>query len=387
MNDSPLKLTDLVCFSHIRWNFGYQRPQHILTRFAKCFRVFYIEEPVYNANSDRFDITLTTENIVVVVPHLQYESTRYDVVERQKELLIALFDDEKISNYLLWYYTPAAIPVTEHLTPRLVIYDCITEFATQRGRPDLKQFETELLRKADIVFAAGQSLYEVKRKVHAKVYCLANSVDTNHFEHARTIKFDPPDQDGIPHPRIGYYGMIDDRLDIDLLEKVSRLRPQWNFIMIGPVTKIDPSRLPNFHNIHYLGIKLYQELPHYLSGWDVAMIPFVHNELTRYNNPMKTAEYLAAARPVVSTPIIDVIRNYGNKGLVRIAGTPDEFVRVAQEELEGSNRVEWIERVDEYLSLNSWNKTWGEMMNVIGTTLVGRPIVDQVKNIKGEEYV
>jgi UDP-galactopyranose mutase len=373
MNDSPLKLVDLVCFSHYRWNFVYQRPQHLLSRFARTFRVFYIEEPVFHANSDRYDITLSPENVVVVVPHLQHDHHHPDLFNRHQDLLNHLFDEEKINNYIFWYYTPLSVPVSQHFTPKLVVYDCMDELSSlQYAYPGVKELETELFAKADIVFAGGYSLYEAKKKFHPHTYVFPNSIDQEHFEHARSIKFDLPDQDSIPHPRIGFYGVIDERLDIDLLEKVARLRPQWHFIMIGPVAKIDSSRLPNFHNIHYLGAKLYAELPNYLSGWDLAMIPFAHNEYTRYINPAKTPEYLAAGKPVISTPITDVIRPYGNKGLVRIAGTPDEFVRVAEEELAREDKSDWLDRVDDFLSQHSWNKTWNDMMNIIGTAIVSK---------------
>lgn len=386
MTDSPLKLTDLVCFSHIRWNFVYQRPQHLLTRFAKCFRVFYIEDPIFSADSDRYDITLTTENVAIVVPHLQYESSRHDVIHRQQELLHNLFDEEKLSNCIFWYYSPAALPITEHLSARLIIYDCMEEVRSIGHHKELKELETSLFAKADIVFTAGHSLYEAKKKFHARVFSFPSSIDKSHFDHARSISFDPPDQDSIPHPRLGFYGVVDERIDIELLETVARLRPNWNFVVIGPVAKIDPSRLPNFHNIHYLGMKSYSELPHYLAGWKIAMIPFVHNEATRFISPTKTPEYLAAGIPVISTPITDVIRPYGNKGLVRIAGTAEEFVRVAEEELEVEDRSEWLERVDEFLAQQSWNKTWGEMMSIIGTTMVGKSM-DKVQDTKGQEYV
>jgi glycosyltransferase involved in cell wall biosynthesis len=180
--------------------------------------------------------------------------------------------------------------------------------------------------------------------------------------------------------------VIDERMDLNLLERVSRLKPSWHFVMVGPVVKINPESLPNFHNIHYLGGKTYSELPHYLAGWDVAMIPFAHNESTRFISPTKTPEYLAAGKPVVSTPIIDVIRPYGNKGLVRIAGTPDEFVRVVEEELNKAEREEWLEKVDDFLAQSSWDKTWSEMMNIIGATMAGVRAKETIKT-KGQEYV
>ena len=387
MNDTPLKLKDLVCFSHLRWNFVYQRPQHLISRFTKCFRVFFVEEPFFNAPSDHLAVNVSDEKVTIIVPQLQDEHHRPDVNVRIQELLEKFFQDENISNYLFWYYTPMALKFTSEFSPSLVVYDCMDELsAFKSASPELKMMEQELMTKADVVFAGGQSLYEVKKKSHPRTFLFPSSIDKNHFEQARSIKFDPPDQDSIPHPRIGFFGVIDERLDIDLLEHVARLRPNWNFIMIGPVVKIDPATLPNFHNIHYLGGKTYQDLPKYLAGWDVAMIPFAHNESTRFISPTKTPEYLAAGKPVVSTPIIDVIRPYGNKGLVRIAGTADEFVRVTEEELHRADKLEWQERVDDFLSQSSWNKTWGEMMSIIGTSLVGKK-VEKVKNPKGQEYV
>lgn len=330
---------------------------------------------MYNANSDRYDITLTAENVVVVVPHISVDPTNPEKIERQRVLLHKLLDEEKITQYICWYYSPLAMRLTEGLTPKLVVYDCMDELTGFKSASSLlRDCEQALLAQADILFTGGYSLYELKRKLHPNAYVFPSSIDHEHFEHARDIRFDPQDQDAIPHPRIGYYGVIDERLDIDLLEQVARLRPQWHFVMVGPVSKIDPMRLPNFHNMHYLGAKLYAELPHYLAGWDIAMIPFAHNEATRYISPTKTPEYLAAGRPVISTPITDVIRLYGNRDLVRIAGTADEFVRVAEEELSRSaeEREQWLERVDDCLAQFSWNKTWGEMMSLIGTALVAK---------------
>jgi UDP-galactopyranose mutase len=367
MNESPLKLKDLVCFSHLRWNFVYQRPQHLISRFAKCFRVYFIEEPFYEKSEDELEISKTAESVIRVVPHLRGPAGE-EAMMRLRDLLSNLFLDENLKNYMFWYYTPMALRYSSHFTPGFVVYDCMDELsAFKSAAPELKEMEHELLAKADLVFAGGQSLYEAKKKYHARIHLFPSSIDKSHFEQARSIKFDLPDQENIPHPRIGFFGVIDERLDIDLLERVSRLRPNWHFIMVGPVVKIDPSMLPNFHNIHYLGAKTYNELPHYLAGWDIAMIPFAHNESTRFISPTKTPEYLAA-------------------GLVRIAGTPDEFIRVVEEELRREDKSEWLERVDDFISQNSWNKTWSEMMSLIGTAMMGLTKEQTVKS-KGEEYV
>lgn len=387
MNNSPLKIRDFVCFSHLRWNFVFQRPQHLLTRFAKCFRVFFIEEPNFKSPSDYLDVTETPENVTVVVPHLMDENDRGDVNSRLTVLIEKFFSEEEISDYLFWYYTPMALKFSAEFSPSFIVYDCMDELSSfKSASPELKTMEQTLLAKADVVFCGGQSLYEVKKKFHPRTFLFPSSIDREHFAQARTVSFDPPDQDSIPHPRIGFFGVLDERLDIELLAQVARLRPLWNFVMIGPVVKIDRSTLPNFHNIHYLGSKSYQELPSYLAGWDIAMIPFAHNESTRFISPTKTPEYLAAGKPVISTPIIDVIRPYGNKGFVRIAGTADEFVRVCEEELKVEDRSEWLDRVDGFISQSSWDKTWNEMMKIIGTSMVGRT-EEKVINPKGQEYV
>jgi glycosyltransferase involved in cell wall biosynthesis len=368
-----LNSNTLVCFSHLRWNFVYQRPQHLISRFAKHIRVFFVEEPFFHARQDEITYLETEENLTVVQLYLKGKPEQSDVISRQQQFLSRLFNDEKIVNAIFWYYTPMAVPFTEHLTPVFVVYDCMDELSAFKfATPKLKEFETELFSKADVVFTGGYSLFESKKKQHPKTYCFPSSIDYDHFHQARAITFDPPDQDSIPHPRLGFYGVIDERLDIALLEKVARLRRDWQFILVGPVIKIDPSQLPNFHNIHYLGQKKYDELPHYLAGWDLAIIPFAHNESTRFISPTKTPEYLAGGKPVISTPVIDIIRPYGNKGLVRIAGTPEEFIRVAQEELSVTDRSEWLEKTDEFLAQSSWDKTWSEMINIINTSIVGK---------------
>lgn len=363
---------DMVCFSHLRWNFVYHRPQHLLTRFAKCMRVFYIEEPVFHASSDRYDITLTPENITIVVPHLEGDYKQFNVMERLHTLLQELFAEEKINSYIFWYCNPEAICFTEQFSPHLVVYDCLDELAAFSPLPNaVHECENTLLKSADLVFTSGQSLFESKKKLHNNIHVFPNSVDKKHFEAARSIKFDPPDQDAIPHPRIGFFGTLDERFDINLLTKIGQLKPSWHFVIIGPVVRIDPTTLPHMSNIHYLGQKRYEELPHYIAGWDLATILYVHDEKTRHANPTKTEEYLCAGKPVISTPINDVIRYYGNTELVRIAGTAEEFIRVAESQLklEDKDISEWIMRVDSQLLHHSWNKTWSEMMSIMGTAL------------------
>ncbi|HSK63402.1 MAG TPA: glycosyltransferase, partial [Pyrinomonadaceae bacterium] len=217
-----------------------------------------------------------------------------------------------------------------------------------------------------LVFTGGQSLYEAKRNQHASVFAFPSSIDREHFMQARAPLTDPADQQDIPHPRLGFFGVVDERFDVDLLAEASRLRPDWHFVIIGPVVKIDPEILPKRENIHYLGNKSYQDLPAYIAGWDVALLLFAQNESTRFISPTKTPEYLAAGKPVVSTPIQDVVCPYGQMGLVRIANDAPELIAAAEDLLAAeANRKSWLATVDEFLGQMSWDETWARMSKLI----------------------
>ncbi len=357
---------DLVCLSHLRWDFVYQRPQHLLSRSAKQRRTFFIEEPMFAEGAARLDVSTREDGVTVVVPYLPEnelsEVTRDAVLQG---LIDSLFAQHAIKNYVLWYYTPMAIAFTRHLEPLAVVYDCMDELSAFKGAPPaLREREAELFRRADLVFTGGQSLYEAKRGQHPHVYAFPSSIDVSHFAQARKITSDPADQAGIPHPRLGFFGVIDERFDIELLAGLAEARPHWQFVMIGPVVKIDPADLPRGENIHYLGGKSYKELPAYLAGWDVALLLFARNDSTRYISPTKTPEYLAAGKPVVSTSIRDVVRPYGQQGMVHIADAIPEFV-AAIEAAMNEDEGERLPRVDAYLSQNSWDRTWNRMSELI----------------------
>ena len=366
MNNEATIISDLVCFSHLRWNFVFQRPQHLLSRFAKVYRLFYVEEPIFHEQDDTIIITLTKENVFVVVPHLKQGTNSESIEKRQEKLLQQLFKSIGLNNYIFWYYTPMALAFTSAFNPELVIYDCMDELSAFKFAPaSLKQFELQLLQKADVVFTGGQSLYEAKKDAHHNIHPFPSSIDKEHFFKGRQKMTDPADQAKIPHPRIGFYGVVDERMDIDLIGQVARKRPDWHFVIIGPVVKIDPATLPKHKNIHYLGGKSYNDLPSYLGGWDIAIIPFALNESTRYISPTKTPEYLSAGKPVISTSIRDVVHPYGTSKLVHIADSPAEFIKAAESELSETDRNAWLARVDSFLSDVSWDNTWKKMMSLI----------------------
>jgi UDP-galactopyranose mutase len=360
---------DLVCLSHLRWDFVYQRPQHLLSRCARDRRVFYVEEPVYDGgDAARLEVRTSEEGVRVCVPHLPdgARGKKEEEEALQQSLLARLFAEHRVREYALWYYTPMAVGWTRHLRPLATVFDCMDELSAFKFAPaELRDREAELFRRADLVFTGGQSLYEAKRGRHPHVYAFPSGIDREHFGKARGITEDPQDQASIPHPRLGFFGVVDERFDLELLGALSRERPDWHFVVIGPVVKIDAEQLPRAANIHYLGGKSYKELPGYLAGWDVATLLFARNEHTRFISPTKTPEYLAAGKPVVSTSIKDVVRPYGELGLVRIADDAAEFARAADELMSAGADADWLARVDALLVQNTWDRTWARMSELI----------------------
>jgi glycosyltransferase involved in cell wall biosynthesis len=262
---------------------------------------------------------------------------------------------------VLWYWTPMSLAFTRHLTPTAVVFDCMDELAGFAGAPPaLKDMERDLMARADVMFTGGSSLYEAKRAAHRNVHAFPSSVDVPHFARARRITREPADQAAIPHPRIGFFGVIDERMDLALVAGVAERRPDWQLVFLGPTCKIDPASLPAHGNIHYLGMKSYEQLPDYLAGWDVAMLPFAKNDATRFISPTKTPEYLAAGRPVVSTSIRDVVRPYGELGLVHIADDADAFVRAIEAAMREDALVR-DKKVEACLAGQSWDTTWSRM--------------------------
>jgi UDP-galactopyranose mutase len=359
---------DVVCFSHLRWNFVFQRPQHLMVRWAKERRVFFVEEAIYDEQPlEELKIRKCSSGVTVVIPLLRSVATAETQHLKIRRLLEKMFTDEDIKNYVAWYYTPMALLYSKLLarSAQATVYDCMDELSNFKGAsPELKILEKELFDLADVVFTGGYSLYAVKSKQHPNVHAFPSSVDVGHFAKARVEKVDPADQAGIPHPRLGFFGVIDERFDVDLIKTVAEERADWHIVLIGPVAKIDPASLPRLPNIHYLGQKNYEDIPNYLGHWDVALMPFAKNDATRFISPTKTPEYLAGGKPVVSTSIHDVMHPYGEKGLVHIADTPDDFICAVEKSL-AEDRSEKQKEADAFLSRISWDRTWAGMKSRI----------------------
>jgi UDP-galactopyranose mutase len=349
----------LLCFCHLRWDFVFQRPQHLMTRWARERRVLFIEEPIYDSVEPKLIVRMDKSGVEVVTPHLVPHAL--DEAVTLRALLDSMLRKQQITQFISWYYTPMAVPFSRHLKAQAVVYDCMDELSHFDGAPTgLVENERELLQLADVVFTGGHHLYEAKRSKHPNVFPFPSSVDVPHFARARSICNEPNDQGPIPHPRLGFYGVIDERFDIDLIGRLAIRRPDWQIILLGPVVKVDPAKLPRRANIHYLGKKTYEQLPEYLAGWDVALLPFALNDATRFISPTKTPEYLAGGLPVISTPIHDVVHPYGDLELVEIARSATGFEEAAIRLLASDRRTR-LKAADRFLADLSWDKTWSEM--------------------------
>ena len=339
-----------------------------MTRAAQSHPVFYIEEPIFydvNDGGDHLQRYTDPSGVTVCTPQIQLGLSAEESQARTARLVEELLRQEGLVRYALWVYTPSEWPVVSGLHPVLTVYDCMDELSGFRhAPPQLREREQQLFASADLVFTGGQRLWEAKRRQHPHAHAFPSSVDVPHFERARVPQDDPEDQSGIPSPRLGFYGVLDERFDAALVSELARRRPEWAIVLLGPVVKVSRDELPQESNVHYLGQKTYGQLPAYLSHWDAALLPFARNEATEFISPTKTPEYLAAGVPVVSTAIHDVVRPYGELELLRVAHDAEGFEAAIVELLaERGSEAEQArqERADQHLSTLSWDRTWDGM--------------------------
>jgi len=355
----------LVVFSHLRWNFVYQRPQHLLSRLASQWRVVFIEEPVPSSPENSLERLTPVAGVEVWRPHLMGDATGFhdDHLPVMQKMIADAVREHGVTDYWVWFYTPMAFPFAAELSPRGVVYDCMDELTSFKSAPrQLVQRENALFQVCDLVFTGGPSLYAAKRGRHPNVHCFPSSVDAQHFSHAAG---DHPLQAGLPKPRLGYCGVIDERIDLDIVDGVAAARPDWQVVMVGPVAKIDPAGLPRRANIHWLGQQSYEDLPSFISGWDVCLLPFAINEATRYISPTKTLEYMACGKPSVSTAIKDVVEPYGH--LVNISDNANGFVADCAAVLRRTPREQAIhaQELAQVVARTSWDKTAAAMGDLI----------------------
>ena len=359
----------LIVFCHLRWDFVFQRPQHLMTRLAEHYRILFVEEPVYDEGQAHLKKTAVAPNITVCQPHTGIQAPGFhdDQIPTLQTLLADLVPEGE--RPVVWFYTPMALPLLQGFDPALVIYDCMDELAAFKNAPkQLLQRENALLNIADLCFTGGPSLYQSKRERHANAHCFSSSVDAKHFQKALDRDYSHPEQAHVARPRLGFYGVIDERFDTDLVRQVAEARPDWQIVLVGPVVKIDPANLPRANNIHYMGQRTYDQLPQFLAGWDVCLLPFALNESTRFISPTKVLEYMAAELPSVSTPITDVKVPYGD--VVAIADTPEKFIAACDRMLamNDAQRTALTERMRAIVANTSWDKTAAKMHHLMATT-------------------
>ena len=365
----------LIALSHLRWDFVCQRPQHLLSRASRAFEVYFIEEPLIEGTEPGYRELIRAGGVRVIQPLLPPGTDPADAVLHQGDIAEMIAVRSGGRQLLLWYYTPMALAFGHRIAADAIVFDKMDELAAFAfAPPALRAFESALMDAADLVFTGGASLYAAARDRSPNVHCFPSSIDAAHFGRARSLAgADPADQAVILGPRIGFFGVIDERLDLGLIAAVAVQRPDWQLVMIGPTAKIDPASLPQAPNIHWLGPKAYAELPDYMAHWDLGWMPFALNESTRFISPTKTPEFLAAGLPLISTPIHDVVEPYGRRGLVAIASNAAAVIewgeRLLAESGDSEIRRQRLTLVDSHLAGNSWDATWASMAALIDAEL------------------
>jgi UDP-galactopyranose mutase len=359
-------MTTIVVFSHLRWDFVFQRPQHLLSRLAQHYPILFVEEPVHDDGAPFMERSSPAPNVTVCRAHTNIHAGGFhdDQLRLLQPMVAQLAPPGE--EVVAWFYTPMALPLLQAVQPKLVVYDCMDELASFKNPPkQLLQRESALLSIADLVFAGGPSLYEGKKNRHPSVHCFPSSVDVVHFQQALDRSRVHPQQESIPHPRLGFYGVLDERFDPELVGEVADAHPEWQIVLAGPVVKIDPASLPKRANIHYLGQQSYDRLPDLLAGWDVCLMPFAINEATKFISPTKVLEYMAAQLPIVSTPIADVVNPYGH--VVAIADGARQFIAACEAALSMSpeQRRIMVEAENAIVAATSWNNTAKHMAELI----------------------
>ncbi|WP_457797802.1 glycosyltransferase [Methylocystis sp. S23] len=352
-----------------------------MSRAAREFKTWYFEEPQSFDGPSFLRIETDPSGVSVVTPFLPNALGSNERNAALKLMLAQLLSRVRPARLIAWYYTPMALQFTEELEPDRCVYDNMDELSAFAGAPNgIVEWERRLLARCDVVYVGGHSLYQAKRDRHENIHVFPSSVDVAHFRQARFAAGEPDDQSSIPHPRIGFFGVIDERMDMRLVAEVAARRPDWRFVMIGPTAKIDAAALPRADNIHWLGCKDYAALPQYLAGWDAGLMPFAINDATRYISPTKTPEFLAAGVPVVSTPITDVVHPYGVLGHVEIASDAEGFVDRIETVLRRPRR-RWRQSVDAFVSSMSWDDTWAGMRRGLDAFIPERKLKAEARRV------
>lgn len=374
-----MQLPVLLVFSHLRWGFACQRPQQLLSRLAGRWRVVVVEEPRHAPGAMRLEIFEAAPHLTVLTPHTPVDAEGFQDSQTAalKWLLRQYVDARGLHLDAIWLTTPMALPLANAMGADCLVYDCMEEPSAGSSTPMLvRQREAALMHQAALVLAGGPALFKVRKSLHTHAHCLPSGVDMAHFS---PVKLKPTGplvrrahelQSGLPRQRLGFAGIIDARLDLNIITALAESHPGWSLIMVGPIVGLDAARLPRRPNIHWLGPQSYELLPYLMAGWDLAMMPFVLDESTRFLNPVQALESMAAGLPVVGTPLLDVQALYFPT--VTIA-SPEGFVAACEDVLaEGTlERCARLVDIARRAVRHSWEDTADTVHELLEEALAG----------------
>lgn len=355
----------IVVHSHLHWDWVWQRPQQFLSRISHRHSVLFVQEPIavegLAAPRARIREAEGLPNLTVLAlefprPLIAAREACDDAQYRLVREALTGSLGRKFARPVQWFYDPmAVVPFAGKMEERAVVYDCMDQLSQFRGAPpELIRRERELLNLADVVFAGGPKIHKAKRLVNTNCHCYGCGVDVKHFGRAAAASTSIPDDlSALPGPRLGYFGVVDERMDYELVAALADAHPEWSVVIIGPWTKVDPGTFPQRANLHWFGGRDYQQLPNYVKGFDVCLMPFAINEATEFINPTKALEYMAAARPIVSTAIEDVVLQFSD--VVHVAHNRDGFIQACEEAVQRPDQQR-IARGRELASGNSWEE-------------------------------
>lgn len=371
----------LIVHSHLRWDWVWQRPQQFLSRLSVKHPVLFCEgprlvdediTPYYSVEQDE-----KYPNVSVLLMHLPasrfgdgdwVDATRTHLL---KEALAGPLKG-KYNRPVQWFYDPMATPAFAGKIGEIAnVYDCMDQLSQFRfAPPELISRERQLLKKADVVFAGGYKMWEDKKQHNENSHFYGCGVDVDHFATARSGEtVVPADINFVERPILGYFGVVDERLDYDLIARLADSNPNWNVCIVGPPCKIDPNELPQRDNLFWLGGRPYAELPAYAKAFDVCLMPFALNEATEFINPTKTLEYMAMGKPIVSTPVPDVVTNFGRN--VAVSSNSDEFIALCRQAAENPD-CDQIKRGLEMANRNTWDYIVSQLERHIEEAIIAK---------------
>ncbi len=375
MQNQPLTL---LCLSHLRWDHVWQRPQQLMSRFVQECRVIYVDPPdileVEQLHLQPQAVDASVEVIRPIFPVQQLDTPGNSYKELWLRLLPEVLAMAGPST-ILWVLSPLAdyLVADARSHVELAIYDCMDDLASFKdGTTEMRDRETNLLSLVNLVFTGGHSMYETRKHRHSHVFCFPSGVDVEHYRqvHDPAVSI-PAAVAAIPQPRLGYFGVLDERIDWQLIAELAARQPEWQWVLVGPTAKVDEAELPKASNIHYLGQQQYRNLPAFLKSFDVATMPFALNEATRFISPTKTLEYLAGGKPVISSSVPDVVAFY--TGIVEIADGPDAWHAAIQQILSAPEaQLDRLERAKPVLERSTWDSIATHMWSLMSERLTAR---------------